>query len=176
MEDKDLVKKIAAIPAEAHLAPKGFFVRKLKPHEISEKKRLKRIDVFKIIRVTCPQGMFEFAIPDKMLVQDLEEKMKEKLYEERLSEAKASTASATKELGDKDEQDKSKEIDTRAVEGQIDDPFLGKELLFQYRGQTLTTTMVDVEAGESVVLFIRNRKKPDRSVCRTLFTCTCGRY
>jgi len=108
MEDKDLVKKIAAIPAEAHLAPKGFFVRKLKPHEISEKKRLKRIDVFKIIRVTCPQGMFEFAIPDKMLVQDLEEKMKEKLYEERLSEAKASTASATKELGDKDEQDKSK--------------------------------------------------------------------
>mmetsp|Transcript_14518 Transcript_14518/g.20303 ORF Transcript_14518/g.20303 Transcript_14518/m.20303 type:complete len:162 (-) Transcript_14518:380-865(-) len=154
------------LTAEVRPVPAAYLIGKLSQAEITENKnpKLPGVDGFKIIRVMIPQGMYQFAVPEKTYVQDLEELMRDRLKDE-------AKASASKDVRN-DESDSSSSID----DNDDFDPCRGKAFKFFYRGQQLQDTVDSVEPGETITLCILNAKKAKRSVCRTLFQCSWGRF
>eukprot|EP00472_Partenskyella_glossopodia_P002667 CAMPEP_0197516384 /NCGR_PEP_ID=MMETSP1318-20131121/1279_1 /TAXON_ID=552666 /ORGANISM="Partenskyella glossopodia, Strain RCC365" /LENGTH=154 /DNA_ID=CAMNT_0043065101 /DNA_START=108 /DNA_END=572 /DNA_ORIENTATION=+ len=154
MDDILVKKKIGALSA----SPSAYFIRKLQQKDVADKKRLRTVATLKIIRVMVHQDMYEFAVPDRTLVHELTFLIKERLR----AEAKA-------KVGYKGKGD--------IVAGSVEDPCSGKQFKFYYRGRPLVDTLDSVQPGDTISLFIVSvLKRTERSVCRSLCTCTCGRF
>eukprot|EP00466_Bigelowiella_natans_P019013 jgi/Bigna1/85594/estExt_fgenesh1_pg.C_50018 len=155
-------KSVRVLDSMGVLKASAYFIRKISPAEFTDSKRPRRIpglEGMKIVLVKLNFETYMFAIPDKMLVEDLDGLMKERLSEEE-------------EL--KSDKELTKDIDDEKI------------LKFFYRGKQLwpprrdidsedIRTLEWVEAGDSIIC-CRVTKKVDRSVCRSLFNCAFGRF